>query len=123
MELTTYILTVAAVFLGIVAGYCLSLIAPEELLPGRKYLTPFRYIRYIYPLTGILLFAFRNHPDNFALIASLMFLLGLPVASYDATGFVKDEKIIGKPRLLAHLLLRYAWFIPIALLPLLFSYL
>ncbi len=121
MDINTYLLTSIASFTGVIAGYFISMIAPEELHPGRRYLGLFRHIRYAYPFTGILLFFFRNSPGQFAATASLLFILGLPVASYDAISYVRDEKIRGKSRLLGFLIFRYIWFIPIALLPFLFS--
>jgi len=119
MEIMQYLLTVVVAFFGIPMGYVLSLIAPEELVPGKRFFQPFRYLRLIFPFIGILLFLFRD--NGLSMAASIVFLFGLPVAAYESIRFVKDDKIKHKLRLLRTIIMRYIWFIPVALLPLLFS--
>jgi len=160
------ILLIIAVFMGIIAGYFLSLIAAEEIKPGYSYFVLMQNIVFsiliavislyltqnliipviaaviifsvlywknivgnLYIFSGLLLFIVKNSPEYLILSSSLLFILGLPVAGISAYGFVKklkiknvEQEIIEKKLdLLKHLALRFIWFIPIALLPFLFS--
>jgi len=80
-----------------------------------------RYIKYIYLVMGV--FLFFSIETNFILVSSLLFMLGMPVASIEAVKFEKDKKIKKKKALFWLVIRRYIWIIPVSLLPFLFSYL
>ena len=73
-----------------------------------------------YYLMPLLLFVVMDY-EVFHFEASLMFLLGMPLASLESLGFVKENKIRKPFSLLGRIIRRYIWFIPISLLPFLFS--
>ncbi len=152
------ILVTIVAFSGVLAGYFLSLIAPEELELGKKYFILFQNMSYALFLLVItfyftsliivsslvsvlvfslgyfynvskflyipsgLLFFFVGQDEILLLVSILFFLTGMGAGSYEATKYVKNEKVNGKINLLRSLLFYYGWFVPLAVLPFFLSY-
>lgn len=179
------------IFLGILSGYFLCLIAPEEIKPGYKYLIIMQNIVFaifisvlavfilrkfiilldfsffsvqsqlfvlsflmptaagvlfgaiafmlikkknvvlgLYKFTGIPLFFIFSYADFLIVLSSLLFIMGMPIATAQAYDYVRESKknsltdyrIIKKKDLFKELMIKHAWFIPIAILPFFFSY-
>lgn len=154
-------LIVLVCFLGLISGYFLSFIAPEELKPGYKYIVIFQNILLsisiailvassfdnivnsigaailcsvaifymtikkdisarLYIFLGLPLFFMEG--NELALYSSLVFILGVAIASLHAESFVKNEKINDKKNLFLSLMKKHWLFLVIGLLPFLFSY-
>lgn len=58
MEFLSYLLTAVIAYLGVMGGYALALISPEELKPGKKYFEALHMICFI--LVMLLLMYFRS---------------------------------------------------------------
>jgi len=140
---------VLIVFLGIVCGYALALIAPEEILPGKKHLymaacallglyfgslehsfagiviaaCSAMLIFYIgrFYIWYILAGAFVYSAQGNIASLGLLFLAGFPIATLDAQEYVDDDKITDWKSLLKKVLIKYSAFIPVAFLPFLLS--
>jgi hypothetical protein len=161
MSPLAYSLLVLTCFGGTIAGYILTLIAPEELQTGKRYFELFYrlmlmfsiavsaflvfslpvgivvllalaypvmksavvYLKYPYLTLGLLLFPFIDGTEALIAVSSMLFVCGLPLASIEAQRFVKKERIADKIGLLKTVIVRYVWFVPIGLLPLLLAHL
>jgi hypothetical protein len=60
MELLTYFLVLLTVYLGIVAGYVIMLVAPEEKKPGMKYFNFLSYVIFYLSIAIVILFSYKN---------------------------------------------------------------
>ena len=80
------------------------------------------YLDYLYPLMGIVILLTVQDINVLVIESSLIFILGLVIASLFMVRFEKDEKISGsKTMMFLQLLLRYVLFLIIGLLFFLFS--
>jgi len=132
-------------FLGLISGYFLALIAPEEIKPGYKYLVIWQnilisvaigfvfsgFISVIVAVMVILLLLMKNLApklyifsglliflaDNQLVMAVLVFLFGMPIAGTAAYDYVKKDKINEKMASFHHLIKNYIWYLPIAYIP------
>ncbi|MFW6014583.1 MAG: hypothetical protein ACOCQG_05380 [Candidatus Nanoarchaeia archaeon] len=156
--LTNLFVLLISAFGGILAGYVLSLIAPEELEYGKPYFVIFQNVTFsLFVLTAVYYFApvyvlpivsalviiglgyvfnvakllylpasgvffFIGESDILLLAGLMFFLTGVGASSYEATKFVKNEKIKNKLKLLKSILKYYSWTLLFGLLPFLISY-
>ncbi|MBN2458443.1 hypothetical protein JXB31_04915 [Candidatus Woesearchaeota archaeon] len=161
---------IITVFLGLVAGYFLTIISAEEIRPGYNYLVIMQNVLFslllaigishlaaghlvpvvvyaisiivpaavfylmqykdivsrLYIFTGI--FLWPADGPYLAFASAAIFLLGLPVAAILAYDHVRTEKkgrvsyyfIKDKKGLFKHMICRFVWFIPIAVLGVIF---
>ncbi|MBT4541093.1 hypothetical protein HOC35_06270 [Candidatus Woesearchaeota archaeon] len=160
MNFIQYSLILLVSFLGIISGFILSLIAPEELRSGKRYFdwlariivflimfffiiytkatsfhyiflviiillvlfTKNKYLDYSYPLFSIVIFFSLESTTLLLIQSSLIFILGLVIASLFMTKYENKEKIIGsRIKIFGLLLLRYVLFLIIGLLFYLFA--
>lgn len=156
--LTNFFVLLISSIGGILAGYLLALIAPEELEYGKPYFVIFQNITFsLFALTAVYYFApgyilpiiaafvifglgyffnvtklfylpagavfFFISESNILLLAGLMFFLtGVGASSYEATKFVKNEKIKNKLKLFKSIFKYYSWTLLFGILPFLISY-
>ena len=92
MEFIQYLLSIVAVFFGIVGGFVLSWIAPEELLPGKKYFVFAKKL--IFTLILLLLVYFLQlglFYEILLIVIILLFVIVIPLKSvifYPATAVI-----------------------------------
>jgi predicted Na+-dependent transporter len=155
MDLIQYSSILLVSFLGIISGFFLSLIAPEELKPGKKYfdwiariilflimfffitytksgifhyiylliiifivlIARDKYLDFSYPLFSIVLFFSIIDKTLLLIQSSLIFILGLVIASMFMMKYEKKEAIMGsRIKIFGMLLLRYVLFLVIGLI-------
>lgn len=151
-----FILLVIVAFVGVLAGYLLSIIAPEELKPGEKNLwwfqtlllitillafltfraatfwqmvlcgallllalrythkedVDFEFHRLLYVLSAVILHMSMAQIEFLIIMASLIFLYGLPVAGIYASRNMK----LSKAKLFLGILKNYGFFVVLGLL-------
>jgi hypothetical protein len=85
MELLTYFLVLLAAYLGIVAGYFIMLVAPEEKKPGMKYFNFLSYFIFYLSIAFIILFSYKNPIYLLiVLVLGIIFYLSKRIQLYSA---------------------------------------
>jgi hypothetical protein len=139
--------TVAVAWIGLICGFCLALIAPEELSAGKRYfaillrlmisisvaialyarmpwwiailalLLVFIDGRRTYIFAGVPLYLAAPSTDIFIASASAVFVAGLALGSLESAEHIKGEKLNHIWRILGGMVVRHAWFVPLGILP------